>query len=168
MGKQTTSPLSIIYPANDLKPDWDRASTAYGSASINSFRIMYNNALKKIADAGGKYDKATNIAQPSRGNSKSPQKSKTSSKADAEGDDEESNTPQKKRSNDESDGRSKGSREARPQKPAPEKERLGDQAATAIKVESEQDSMERNLMPKSALKRKGKGHGGSSPAKRGD
>lgn len=129
---------------------------------------MYNNALKKIAEAGGKYDKATNTAQPSRSNSKSPQKPKTSSKADAEGDDEESNMPRKKRSNAESDARgNKNFKEARPQKSATE-DTLGNQAATPIKVESEQDSTEGGLTPKSALKRKGKSREGFSPAKRGE
>ena len=128
---------------------------------------MYNNALKKIADAGGKYDKATNIAQPSRGNSKSPQKSKTTSKADAEGDDEENNTPRKKRFNAESELRgTKSSKEARPQK-STTGETLGNQAAIPIKVESEQDSVDGSPTPKSALKRKGKGREEFSPAKRG-
>ena len=123
---------------------------------------MYNNALKKIADAGGKYDKATNTAQASSGNSKGAKKTKTSNKADLEGDDEERNMPRRKTTATESEtkaGKDFGGKSMN--------EILGIKDATSVKVEDEVSPEEESSMPRSTLKRKGKSRQESSPAKRG-
>ena len=124
---------------------------------------MYNGALKKIADAGGKYDKATNIAQPSGSGSKSSRKPKTPNKADIEGDDEERNMSRKKKSGTESGG--EASKASRAQNMA---DILGNQDATPVKLEGDCSIAEESPLPKSALKRKGKSRQESSPAKRGE
>jgi hypothetical protein len=36
--------------------DWDKATQAYGAASVESMRVSYRNILKKIDKAGGKTD----------------------------------------------------------------------------------------------------------------
>ncbi|KAH0291334.1 hypothetical protein M436DRAFT_39264 [Aureobasidium namibiae CBS 147.97] len=36
--------------------DWDKATQAYGAASVESMRVSYRNLLKKIEKAGGKTD----------------------------------------------------------------------------------------------------------------
>jgi hypothetical protein len=36
--------------------DWDKATQAYGAASVESMKVSYRNILKKIEKAGGKTD----------------------------------------------------------------------------------------------------------------
>jgi len=39
-----------------LQVDWDKATQAYGAASVESMRVSYRNLLRKIEKAGGKTD----------------------------------------------------------------------------------------------------------------
>jgi hypothetical protein len=43
--------------------DWDKATQAYGAASVDSMRVSYRNLLKKIEKAGGK----TSVTAPFTG-----------------------------------------------------------------------------------------------------
>ena len=46
--------LCIYLHSNQSAIDWQSASRDYGCASVDSFRVLTNRALKKIADAGGR------------------------------------------------------------------------------------------------------------------
>lgn len=46
--------LCLYLHSNQSAIDWKGASRDYGCASVDSFRVLTNRALKKIADAGGR------------------------------------------------------------------------------------------------------------------
>lgn len=48
--------LSVPRTDLTLQVDWDKATQAYGAASVESMRVSYRNLLKKIEKAGGKTD----------------------------------------------------------------------------------------------------------------
>ncbi|KAG9980770.1 hypothetical protein KCU78_g21626, partial [Aureobasidium melanogenum] len=43
--------MHLSTDTNDV--DWDKATQAYGAASVESMRVSYRNLLKKIEKAGG-------------------------------------------------------------------------------------------------------------------
>ncbi|TKA78051.1 hypothetical protein B0A55_02126 [Friedmanniomyces simplex] len=49
--------------------DWEKATMAFGSASVSSLRVSLNNSLKKIADQGGKGGKAGEDPGPAKAKS---------------------------------------------------------------------------------------------------
>ncbi|KAI4823076.1 hypothetical protein E4T44_10205 [Aureobasidium sp. EXF-8845] len=46
--------MHLSSDTNDV--DWEKATQAYGAASVESMRVSYRNILKKIEKAGGKTD----------------------------------------------------------------------------------------------------------------
>lgn len=47
--------------------DWDKATLEFGSKSVASMKVSHANALKKIADAGGKDNGTAAPATPAKG-----------------------------------------------------------------------------------------------------
>ena len=76
--------------------DWDKATTAFGSASTSSMKVSLSNSLKKVADKGGK-DGADgkNGADPSPAKGKAGPNKKRKAGGDGDADDEEA-TPKKR------------------------------------------------------------------------
>ncbi|CAD0089901.1 unnamed protein product [Aureobasidium vineae] len=47
--------LAMYLSSDDMNDvDWDKATQAYGAASVDSMKVSYRNSLKKIEKAGGK------------------------------------------------------------------------------------------------------------------
>jgi hypothetical protein len=51
---ESCAPLLVTDSTSQV--DWDKATQAYGAASVDSMRVSYRNILKKIEKAGGKTD----------------------------------------------------------------------------------------------------------------
>ncbi|KAK3676524.1 hypothetical protein LTR78_003800 [Recurvomyces mirabilis] len=58
LNEQEKNRILAIYLNNDITAlnstvDWKAAAEAFGSASVESFKKMLNNSLKKLQDKGG-------------------------------------------------------------------------------------------------------------------
>lgn len=78
--------------------NWKKAADDYGSASVESFKIMIRQGLKKIKDAAAKGNTGNSGVTPSPAGGKNKRKAKGAAVAsDADDDEETAATPAKKK-----------------------------------------------------------------------
>ncbi|GAB7352778.1 hypothetical protein MBLNU459_g3125t1 [Dothideomycetes sp. NU459] len=146
--------VAVYLNSDGANVDWQRATTAFGAASVESMKVMVRMALKKIEKAGGKDDvyattKPINETPKKTAKAGRPAKRKTAEEVDDDDDDDEDGVVTK---------------------PTPKKRNSGRKAKNEIAVYEDGDAegaaaADEGTIVVASTPKTSRGHGKKAPAK---